>query len=81
MIMSRFHPLRCPTRREGVHARPRMDQNGAVLGPVIIVVTLLVIIPVAVCMTGAVVAWALGFFLTSDAESKYEGTEYIELGG
>ena len=52
-----------------------------VLGPVIIVVTLLVVIPVAVCMTGAVVAWTLGWFLKDDAEHRNEGTEYIELGG
>jgi hypothetical protein len=54
---------------------------GVVLGPVIIVVTLLVIIPVAVCLTGAVVAWALGSFLTDDAASRFEGTEHVELGG
>jgi hypothetical protein len=48
---------------------------------VLIIVTLVVIIPVAVIITGGIVAWALGSFLTNDAEAKYEGTEYIELGG
>jgi hypothetical protein len=56
-------------------------QNGGVLGPLIIVVTLVVVIPVAVCITGGIVAWALGSFLTNDAEATYEGTEYVELGG
>jgi hypothetical protein len=56
-------------------------QNGDVLGPILIIVTLLIIIPVAVCMTGAVVAWALGYFLKTDSEVTNAGTEYVELGG
>ena len=48
---------------------------------IIIVVVLLVVIPVGVILTGAVVAWALGSFLTNDAESRFEGTEHVELGG
>jgi hypothetical protein len=55
--------------------------NGDVLGPILIIVTLLIVIPVGVIVTGAIVAWALGSFLTDDAEARYEGTEHVELGG
>jgi len=58
-----------------------MEQNDAVLGPILIVITLLIVIPVGVAITGAIVAWALGSFLTDDAATRYEGTEYIDLGG
>jgi hypothetical protein len=54
-------------------------QTVAVLGPVIMVAVLL-LIPIAVIMTGAVVAGLLGFFVKKDVDSSYEGTEYLELG-
>lgn len=50
------------------------------LGPAIIVVILVIAIPVAVCMTGAAVAWILGWFLRDDADKRNAGTEYVELG-
>jgi len=31
-------------------------------------------------MTGAVVAFLLGYFLKTDVEAGFEGTEFIELG-
>jgi hypothetical protein len=57
-----------------------IEQNGGVLGPILIIVTLLVVVPVGVIVTGAVVAWAMGSFLTDDAAARYEGTEHVELG-
>jgi hypothetical protein len=51
-----------------------------VLGAIIIAVVLVVVIPVAVCMSGAAVAWILGWFLKDDAEKRFDGTEYVELG-
>jgi hypothetical protein len=50
-----------------------------VLGPILIVIVLL-LIPVALFMTGAVVAGVLGYFLRRDIEAEYEGTEYVKLG-
>lgn len=47
---------------------------------VIIVIVLVVAIPVAVMMTGAIVAGILGWLAKSDAETRYEGTEYIDMG-
>jgi hypothetical protein len=49
-----------------------------VIGAIVIVIVLL-LIPVAVFMTGAVVAGILGHFLTSDVEAAFEGTEYVKL--
>jgi hypothetical protein len=56
----------------------RVGQTGAVFGAIAIVVVLLVI-PVLVFMTGAVVAAVLGHFLKRDVEAEYEGTEYVGL--
>ncbi|MCU0267805.1 MAG: hypothetical protein MUF83_04060 [Acidimicrobiales bacterium] len=50
------------------------------MGPLIIVIVLVVAIPVAVLVSGAVAAAILGWGLTSDAESRNEGTEYVALG-
>ena len=49
------------------------------LGPIIIVAVLLVL-PVALFMTGAVIAAALGFVLKKDIDDEYQGTEYLNLG-
>jgi hypothetical protein len=48
---------------------------------VIIVFVLVVAIPVAVLVSGAVAAAILGWLATTDVEDRYEGTEYVELGG
>lgn len=48
------------------------------LGAVLIVVVLL-LIPVAVIMSGAAGAAILGWALKSDADARYEGSELIEL--
>ena len=49
------------------------------LGALIIVVVLVVAIPIAVFLTGAVLAGILSFFLTTEVEAEYEGTEYVGL--
>ena len=53
-------------------------QTVAVIGAILIVVVLLAI-PIAVFLTGSVVAGVLGHFLTSDVEAEFEGTEYVGL--
>lgn len=47
-------------------------------GAVAIVIVLL-LIPVAVMMSGAVLAAVLGWSLKDDAEARYEGSELVEL--
>lgn len=46
----------------------------------IIVIVLVVAIPVAVLMSGAIVSAILGWLAKTDAEDRYEGTEYIDMG-
>ena len=46
----------------------------------ILIILILLAIPIAVFLTGAVVAVTLGQFLTRDVEAEYEGTEYVKLG-
>lgn len=47
-------------------------------GAVAIVIVLL-LIPVAVMMSGAVLAAILGWSLKDDAEARHEGSELVEL--
>ena len=49
------------------------------VGPAIIVIVLVVAIPVGVLISGGVMAAVLGTFLRNDADTRYEGTEYVEL--
>lgn len=49
------------------------------LGTVLIIVVLVVVIPVAVMMTGPIIAAALGWSLKEDAEASHEGSELIAL--
>lgn len=49
------------------------------LGAIIIAVILIVAIPVAVIMTGAVVAAILGWSLKDNGEAANEGSELIDL--
>lgn len=48
-------------------------------GALVIAVILLVVIPVAVILTGAVVAAILGWSLKDNAEATHEGSELIDL--
>ncbi len=49
------------------------------LGAALIALVILVVIPVAVAMTGAVVAAILGWALTEHAEATHAGSELVEL--
>lgn len=51
------------------------------LGPIIIAVIILVVIPVGFLMTMGVVAAVLGTFLKNDADTRYaDNTELLTLG-
>lgn len=49
------------------------------LGGIVIAVVLVIIIPVVVMMSGSILAAALGWSLTDDAEHRNEGSELIAL--
>lgn len=48
------------------------------LGAIILIIVLLVL-PVAICMSGAVAAGVLGWSLKEDADTRHEGSELIDL--
>ena len=48
------------------------------IGAVIIVICLVVALPVAVLMSGAAAAPVVGWFLKTDAEERYQGSELLE---
>lgn len=48
-------------------------------GALIIAVVLLVVIPVSVILTGAVVAGILGWALKENGDATHEGSELIDL--
>jgi membrane glycosyltransferase len=48
-------------------------------GTILMVIVLVLVIPVAVCMSGAVVAALLGWSLKEDAEARNKGSEQIDL--
>ena len=48
-------------------------------GALIIVVVLVVVIPVSVILTGAVVAGILGWALKENGDATHEGSELIDL--
>lgn len=49
------------------------------LGAVILAIVIVVVIPVGVAMSGAVVAAILGWTLKDHAETTHEGSELVEL--
>jgi hypothetical protein len=49
------------------------------LGAILLAIVIVVVIPVAVMMTGPLVAAALGWALKDDAEHRNEGSELIAL--
>lgn len=49
------------------------------LGAIALAFVIVVVIPVSVLMTGAVVAALLGWRLTADAEERHAGSELVEL--
>lgn len=56
-----------------------MGQTDAMLGPLLIVVTLVVALPVAFIVTGGVLSVLLGQSLTKEGEYLNEGSELVEL--
>lgn len=48
-------------------------------GGIVIAVVLVIVIPVAVMMSGSILAAALGWSLKDDAEHRNEGSELIAL--
>lgn len=48
-------------------------------GAIIFAVVLVVVIPVGVMMSGAVASAILGWSLTDDAATRYQGHELLEL--
>ena len=55
------------------------EEDEPMAGAIIIAIVLVVVIPVAVCMSGAAVAVLLGWSLKDDAEARNEGSELIAL--
>ena len=51
----------------------------SVTGAIAILVALLIVIPVGVMLSGAVIAGVLGFFLKDNGEKTNEGSELIAL--
>lgn len=49
------------------------------MGAFLVIVALVVVIPVGVMITCAVIAAALGASLKNDVDAHYEGSEYLEL--
>lgn len=49
------------------------------IGAVVMVLALLVVIPVAVLMGGALFAAVLGTGMNDDAETRHEGNELLDL--
>lgn len=55
-----------------------MGQNVG-MGPLLIVITLLIVIPVGVIITGGIVSVLLGHSLRMEGEYRNEGSELTEL--
>lgn len=56
-----------------------MGQTDPMIGPLLIVVTLVVVLPVAFIITGGVLAVILGQSLSKEGEYLNEGSELIDL--
>ncbi len=49
------------------------------IGPILLSIFILVLFPVGISLSGAVVAALHGQLSSKDAEARYEGTEILEL--
>ena len=56
-----------------------MGNDLTVLGAIAIVVVIVVVLPVAFLMGGAVLSSLFGWTLYKEAETVHEGSEYIDL--
>lgn len=60
------------------HSAPKARHDGAMIGPILIAVVLVIAMPVAVIMSGAVVSGLLGFFIKDDVDRTHEGSELLK---
>ena len=49
------------------------------IGAIVLVVLLVLVVPVAMCMSGAVAAGLLGWSLKDAVEHDHEGSELVDL--
>jgi hypothetical protein len=49
------------------------------IGPILLTLFLLIAFPIGISLSGAIVAALHGVFGTKNAESRFEGTELLEL--
>jgi hypothetical protein len=56
-----------------------MGQTSRMLGPIIIVIALVIVIPVGVIISGGVISVILGHALRKEGEYRNEGSELIDL--
>jgi nitrogen fixation-related uncharacterized protein len=50
-----------------------------VAGAIVVAIIIVILIPVSLMMSGAVVAGLLGWALKDDAAERYEGSELVDL--
>lgn len=55
-----------------------MGDDGAMVGPIIIVIVLVVALPVGVMMSGAIASALLGWLVNDDVERSHEGSELLD---
>jgi hypothetical protein len=49
------------------------------IGPILMALFLLVLFPIGISLSGAIVAGLHGMLATKDAEARYEGSELLAL--
>jgi hypothetical protein len=49
------------------------------IGPILLTIFLLVLFPIGISLSGAIVAALHGTLGTKDAEARFEGTELLEI--
>jgi hypothetical protein len=49
------------------------------IGPILLSLFILVLFPVGISLSGAIVAAVHGLLATKDAEARFEGSELLEL--
>jgi len=58
---------------------PPADDDGRVVGAIVIAIVVIVLIPVGVLASGAVASAALGYVLKDEVDHHHEGSELIDL--
>jgi hypothetical protein len=53
--------------------------NDVVLGPLIIAVVIVLVLPVVFLVTGGIIAAITAYFLRANGEATHEGSELIDL--